>query len=404
MNAATAPRRGASTARLLAIDDHGHVSHHRAARLPFLLQRGDLVVANDAATLPASLQGTHVRTGEPLEVRLAGRRSLGAHDVTRFTAVIFGAGDYRTPTENRPDPPSLQPDDELALGPLRATVVRMLGHRRLAELDFDHPAAVVWEGIARHGRPIHYAYVPVPLDIWDTWTSIAGPPVAFEPPSAGFVLDWAMLRALRSRGVQFATITHAAGISSTGDTELDRLLPFDEPYYIPRATAVLIRRTMRRGGRIVAVGTTVVRALEHAARLPGWVLPGHGVATQRITSLTHLRVVDTIVSGLHEAGSSHYELLRAFQDDQTLQEMTAQAERRGYLAHEFGDAVFVSRRIECQPGVRRTGTRAEMVVPRVECDSMNNSPPTSMRRSFMLVRPSPRPLLAASTLKPTPSS
>jgi S-adenosylmethionine:tRNA ribosyltransferase-isomerase len=369
MNAATAPRHRGTHARLLAIDEHGQVSHHRAADLPSLLERGDLVVANDAATLPASLQGTHVRTGRPVEVRLAGRRSLAAHDVTRFTAVIFGAGDYRTPTENRPDPPPLKPDDELALwgepgrlasrtrrvratetkfapGPLRATVVRTLGHRRLAELDFNHPPAVVWEGIARHGRPIQYAYVPAPLDVWDTWTSIAGQPVAFEPPSAGFVLDWAMLRALRSRGVQFATITHAAGISSTGDAELDRLLPFDEPYYIPRATAVLVRRTMRRGRRIVAVGTTVVRALEHAARLPGWVLPGHGVATQRITSLSHLRVVDAIVSGLHEAGSSHFELLQAFQDDLALQEMTTQAQARGYLGHEFGDAVFVSRSVD----------------------------------------------------------
>lgn len=341
MNAATAPRHGGNRARLLAIDEHGQVSHRRAADLPSLLERGDLLVANDAATLPASLHGTHARTGRPVEVRLAGRRSLAAHDVTRFTAVIFGAGDYRTPTENRPDPPRLQPGEELALGPLRATVFRMLGHRRLAELDFNHPPAVVWGGIARHGRPVQYAYVPAPLDIWDTWTSIASQPVAFEPPSAGFVLDWALLRALRSRGVQFATITHAAGISSTGDAELDRLLPFDEPYCIPRATAVLIRRTMRARGRIVAMGTTVVRALEHAARLPGWVLPGHGVATQRITSLSHLRVVDAVVSGLHEAGRSHYELLRAFQDDQTLRNMTAQAEAHGYLAHEFGDAVFV---------------------------------------------------------------
>ena len=343
MNAATAPRHGANHARLLAIDERGQVSHHRAADLPSLLEGGDLLVANDAATLPASLQGIHLRTDRPVEVRLAGRHSLAAYDVTRFTAVMFGPGDFRTPTEQRPDPPRLQPGDELALGPLRATVVRMPGHRRLAELEFNHPPAVVWEGLARHGRPIQYAYVPAPLAIWDTWTSIAGPPVAFEPPSAGFVLDWAILRALRSRGVQFATITHAAGISSTGDAELDRLLPFDEPYYIPRSTAVLVRRTLRRGGRIVAVGTTVVRALEHAARLPGWVLPGHGIATQRITSLSHLRVVHAIVSGLHEAGSSHYELLRAFQDDPTLHEMTAQAEGRGYLAHEFGDAVLVSR-------------------------------------------------------------
>jgi S-adenosylmethionine:tRNA ribosyltransferase-isomerase len=343
MNAATAPRHNGNRARLLAIDENGHVSHHRAADLPSLLQRGDLVVANDAATLPASLQGTHLPTGRPVEVRLAARRSLAVHDVTRFTAVIFGAGDYRTPTEHRPDPPQLQPDDELALGPLRAAVVRTLNHHRLLELEFNHPPAVVWEGIARHGRPIQYAYVPAPLAVWDTWTSIASQPVAFEPPSAGFVLDWATLRTLRSRGVQFATLTHAAGISSTGDAELDRLLPFDEPYYVPRPTAALIRHTLRRGGRIVAVGTTVVRALEHAARLPGWVLPGHGVATQRITPLSHLRVVDAIVSGLHEAGSSHYELLRAFQDDPTLQEMTSQAEARGYLAHEFGDLVFIAR-------------------------------------------------------------
>jgi S-adenosylmethionine:tRNA ribosyltransferase-isomerase len=343
MNAATAPRQSARDARLLAIDENGHVSHHRASDLPSLLQCGDLLVANDAATIPASLHGTHERTGCPIEVRLAGRPSLASQDVQRFSAVVFGDGDFRTPTERRPDPPPLQCGDELLFGSLRATVAAILGHRRLVELHLNHPPAVIWEAIAGHGRPIQYAYVPAPLAIWDTWTSIASRPVAFEAPSAGFVLNWATLRALRARGIQFATITHAAGISSTGDEELDRLLPFDEPYSIPPATAALIRRTMRRGGRIVAVGTTVVRALEHAARMPGWVPPGHGIATQRITPLSHLRVVDAIVSGLHETGSSHYELLRAFQDDAALQEMTTQAEARGYLAHEFGDVVFISR-------------------------------------------------------------
>jgi S-adenosylmethionine:tRNA ribosyltransferase-isomerase len=187
--------------------------------------------------------------------------------------------------------------------------------------------------------------VPEPLSIWDTWTSIAGRPVAFEAPSAGFVLDWATLRTIRSRGAQFATITHAAGISSTGDTALDALLPFDEPYVIPRATASLIYQTKHRAGRIVAVGTTVVRALEHAAQGYAWVAPGEGIATQRITSESELRIVDGLVSGLHEAGSSHYELLRAFQDDAALERMTAEAEGRDYRTHEFGDAVFVLREI-----------------------------------------------------------
>jgi S-adenosylmethionine:tRNA ribosyltransferase-isomerase len=343
MKAATDPRQGAPGAKLLVIDETGLVAHHHAADLPTLLRRGDLIVANDAATMPASLHGTHLPTGSPIEIRLAGRRSLAAHDVGRFTAVVFGAGDYRTPTEHRPEPPQLHPGDRLALGPLRATVIDLLGHRRLVELGLNASAEEIWEGIARHGRPIQYAYVPEPLAIWDTWTSIAGKPVAFEAPSAGFVLDWAMLGAIRSRGAQFATITHAAGISSTGDAALDARLPFDEPYAIPRTTASLIYRAKHRGARIVAVGTTVVRALEHAARADGWVSPGEGLATQRISSGSELRIVDAIVSGLHESGSSHYELLRAFQSDRALAQMTEQADASEYRAHEFGDSVFIAR-------------------------------------------------------------
>jgi S-adenosylmethionine:tRNA ribosyltransferase-isomerase len=354
MIAATVPRQGARDARLLAIDENGNVSHHRASDLPSLLQRGDLLVANDAATIPASLHGIHARTGRPVEVRLAARRSLASQDVQRFAAVTFGAGDFRTPTELRPEPPELEPGDELVLGPLRATIAAVLGHRRLVELHLNHPSAVIWEGIARHGQPIQYAYVPKPLAIRDTWTRIASRPVAFEAPSAGFILDWTTLRAIRSGGVAFATITHAAGISSTGDTELDRLLPFDEPYFIPRTTAVLLRQAIRRGGRILAVGTTVVRALEQAARLPGWVLPGHGIATGRITSRSPLRIVDAIVSGLHEPGSSHYDLLRAFQSDLALQQMTKEAEGSQYLAHEFGDAVFVTRAVARAQELRAT--------------------------------------------------
>ena len=343
MNAATAPRQNARVARLLAIDASGQISHHLASDLPSLLQRGDLVVANDAATIPASLHGTHARTGRPIEVRLAGRPSLASRDVHRFTAVVFGAGDFRTPTEHRASPPHLHCGDELVFASLRATVAAVLGHPRLVELHLNHPPAMIWEAIARHGRPIQYAYVPAPLAIWDTWTSIASRPVAFEAPSAGFVLNWATVRALRSRGVRFATITHAAGISSTGDEALDRLLPFDEPYSIPPSTASLIQQARSRGGRIVAVGTTVVRALEDAARVRGSTAAGDGLATLRITPDSDLRVVDVIVSGLHECGSSHYELLRAFQSDGALQEMTTEAEARAYLAHEFGDAVLIAR-------------------------------------------------------------
>lgn len=343
MIAANQPVQRPAGAKLLVVDACRRINHAPRASFVEHLRAGDLVVANDAATLPASLSGTHGSTGAAIEVRLAGRPSLKPEVVSRFSAVVFGAGDFRTRTEDRPAPPPLAAGDRLVLGPLRATVERLLHHPRLVSLWFDGSPDEVWAGIARHGRPIQYAHVGEPLALWDVWTRFAGPPVAFEPPSAGFALDWRALASMRERGVEFETITHAAGISSTGDEELDRLLPFDEPYSIPRATASAIARAKARGGRVVAIGTTVVRALEHAASVDGEVRAGDGVATQRIGPSSPLRIVDAILSGTHEAGTSHYELLRAFTDDVTLTRATRELDSRGYLTHEFGDSVLIER-------------------------------------------------------------
>jgi S-adenosylmethionine:tRNA ribosyltransferase-isomerase len=158
-----------------------------------------------------------------------------------------------------------------------------------------------------------------------------------------------MLDSFRSRGVRFVTITHAAGISSTGDQELDRRLPLDEPYRIPAATAKMIGKCRTRRGRVIAVGTTVVRALEHAGRPDGSVRAGTGVATQRIGAHSQLNVVDAIVSGTHHSGTSHYELLRAFVDDEILRRMDVELERGQYKTHEFGDSIFVSNQKSVEP-------------------------------------------------------
>jgi S-adenosylmethionine:tRNA ribosyltransferase-isomerase len=350
MIAADRPVQRPPQAKLLVVNARGEITHAPRAAFVEFLRPGDLVVANDAATLPANLRGEHLRSGAPVEVRLAGRRSLAPDDVRRFAAVVFGAGDYRTRTEDRPPPPPLGPGDRLALGPLRVTVERLLGHPRLAALRFDGTPDAIWAGLARHGRPIQYAHVPAPLALWDVWTAIAGPPVAFEPPSAGFALDWRALAALRARGIAFATLTHAAGISSTGDAELDRRLPFDEPYRIPPSAAEAVRAARARGGRVVAVGTTVVRALEQAAAGAGLVRAGAGLATQRIGAATRLRVVDALLSGTHEPGTSHYELLRAFTDDATLRRADGELEARGYRTHEFGDSLLIERAV---PSLRR---------------------------------------------------
>ena len=266
---------------LLVVDSKRNLIHVPRSAFVDFLRPNDVVIANDAATLPASLSGVHERTGKSIEVRLAGRPSLNPMDVKRFSAVVFGEGDFHLRTEDRPLPPSLNVGDVLLLGPLRATVEEVLDHPRLVSLLFSGSPDEVWAGLAHHGRPIQYSHMQTSLELWDVWTRIAGAPVAFEPPSAGFVLDWQILSAIREHQATFATITHAAGISSTGDEDLDQLLPFDEPYRIPAATARAVAVARERGGRVIAVGTTVVRALEDAATEDGQLRAGEGIATRR---------------------------------------------------------------------------------------------------------------------------
>jgi S-adenosylmethionine:tRNA ribosyltransferase-isomerase len=181
------------------------------------------------------------------------------------------------------------------------------------------------------------------LQLWDVWTKIAADPIAFEPPSAGFALDWRILTEWRGRGVRFATISHAAGLSSTGDEALDPQLPFDEFYYIPDACASAIEEAKSNHRRIIAIGTSVVRALEGAAKPQGTARAGEGLASGRIARDSQLRIVDAILTGVHQPGESHYELLRAFADESLLDRVRAAAGERGYRAHEFGDSLLVER-------------------------------------------------------------
>ena len=343
MTAAHLPIQRPRHAKLLVVDKWGRFQHWPRSRLVDLFRSGDLVIANDAATLPASLSGKHLQSGQLIEVRLAGRDSLAPNQIRHWTAVVFGAGDFRMRTEDRPQPPALARGDKFILGPLRATVERILGHPRLVRLAFDGSSKEIWEGLAHHGRPIQYSHVKTQLALWDVWTPIAGPPVAFESPSAGFALNWRTLASLKERGVRFATITLASGISSTGNLELDARLPFDEPYYVPPASASAIRGAQVDNGRVIAVGTSVVRALEDAVGPEGSVRAGEGVATQRIGSGSRLRVVDAMLSGTHEPGTSHHELLRAFLDDETLARTAEELNLYAYRTHEFGDSVFVER-------------------------------------------------------------
>ncbi len=340
MIAASSPNRRAG--KLLAVSADGRIQHVARSNIASLFSPRDLVVANDAATIPSSLHGRHEPTASPIEIRLAG--FVNPDDRTRYLAVAFGAGDHRTVTEDRPPPPPLTAGDRLILGPVVAVVERLIGHPRLLQVQFLGSPVQVLAGLARHGKPTQYAHVPDRLALWDVWTNIASIPFAFEAPSAGFALDWRSLTTWQERGIQFATLTHAAGISSTGDPVLDERLPFDEPYVIPDRTAEAIANTKRRGGAVIAIGTTVTRALESAARSDGTVRNGIGVATGRIGPSTPIQVVDMILSGVHEPGESHFELLRAFTSDSTLHRLHNAATNEQLQTHEFGDSLLIERR------------------------------------------------------------
>ena len=210
-------------------------------------------------------------------------------------------------------------------------------------LRFSGDCSTILRGLAQHGRPIQYAHVPDAVALWDVWTGIAAEPIAFEAPSAGFALDWRTLATWRQRGIVFATLAHAAGISSTGNATLDLRLPFDEPYRIPATTAEAIEQAQSRRARIVAIGTTVVRALEAAADAVGRVRAGDGITSLRVGSETPLRVVDTLLTGVHEPGESHFELLRAFASDAALDRIFKTVVKHGYRTHEFGDSVLIER-------------------------------------------------------------
>jgi S-adenosylmethionine:tRNA ribosyltransferase-isomerase len=375
MKPAAWPRDDARTTRLLHLDPArpGFVDG-TIGDLRGLLREGDLLVVNDAATLPASLHGV-TGAGVPVEARLAGSEGEGC-----WRAALFGAGnagdagdtgetgDWRRRTEDRPPPPAvgagevlrfdgaagtrrgsaamprdLAPEGAAAAPPLRATVARVDARSpRLVSLCFEARGDALWRALYRAGRPVQYAHTARPLALWHVQTAYAARPWAVEAPSAGFALTWELLLDLRRHGVAIASVTHAAGLSSTGESELDARLPLAERYEVPEDTVRAVASARERGGRVVAVGTTVARALEgDAADHGGRLVAGAGTTDLRLGPGMRRRVVDGILTGVHDPETSHFSLLESFAPRALLREAHAFAEERGYQGHEFGDAILI---------------------------------------------------------------
>ena len=328
--------------RMLVATPDG-LAHARFADLPRYLRAGDLLVVNNSATLPAAVPGRR-DGGQPVSVHL----SAVLDDGSWLVELRDPAGRGRV------------------TGAARAEAVALPGGARIRLLErYPDPAATrLWTAAAsgtgdaagylgRHGRPIRYSYVPQSWPLADYQTVFARVPGSAEMPSAARPFTAELVTALVAAGVVIAPITLHAGVASLEAGEP----PLPERFTVPAPTAELVNLTRAGGRRVVAVGTTCVRALETAAvpgpagtpggpadgaPVPGGLVrPASGWTELVLGPRRPARVVDGLITGWHEPGASHLDLLQAVAGQALVGAAYAEAGQSGYLWHEFGDSCLL---------------------------------------------------------------
>lgn len=318
----------------LLVARRGAVEHRRFSDLPDLLVPGDVVVINTSATLPAAIDAEHVDgTTAPVHVST----SLPDRGGSRVWVV-----EVRRPDGSGPDF-SVRRGSQLNLpGGVRLRLgepypdASVAGWSRLWRAEVAPPQPLR-PYLSRHGRPITYNYLSGRWPLTDYQTVYAGEPGSAEMVSAGRPFTPALLVRLASRGVPVVPLVLHTGVSSP---ELHEP-PAPEEFSVPEVTARLVTSTRAVGRRVVAVGTTVVRALETVTGVDGVTRSGHGW-TDLVLGPDHpTRVVNGLISGLHAPESSHLLLLEAVAGPDLLDAAYHAAVERRYLWHEFGDSMLL---------------------------------------------------------------
>jgi S-adenosylmethionine:tRNA ribosyltransferase-isomerase len=300
-------------------------THTRFDRLPAFLRAGDLVVVNASATINAAFDGmlANERVLVHLSTPLHGNRWVV--ELRRLTsgghAPLLDASAGRVAT--------IRPGGTVRLVAPYSTTTRGV---RLWVAELRLPLDVL-RFAERFGAPIRYAYVPTPWHASYYQTLFAREPGSAEMPSAGRAFTTSVVARLAARGVRIAPIVLHTGVSSLEDHEP----PYPERYRVSAATARIVNATRAAGGRVIAVGTTAVRALETVARDDGVVHAGQGWTDLVITSQRGVRAIDGLLTGLHPPGASHLRLLEAFAPRDHLRRAYEAAIVRRYHWHEFGD-------------------------------------------------------------------
>ncbi len=335
----------------------GQLSHHRFDELPGLLRPGDLIVVNTSGTLPAAVPAVRVTAAAPAVRATAAAPGGPALSGAALSGAELAGPELAGPelavhfSGPRPDGgwlvelrairgPATVPHP----GGTPGEVIKLPGG---AELTLDRRVTGrLWQArlstavvpyLLRHGVPIRYSYVRQDWPLAAYQTVFATRPGSAEMPSASRPFTPEVVTRLVAQGITFAPLTLDTGVSSLeGDEE-----PYPEPFDVPPATARLVNLTRRTGGRVIAAGTTVVRALETAARAEpagdGLVAAAAGWTSHVVTPEVPLLAVDGLLTGLHEPRSSHLRMLAAFADADLLRRCYQAAVAERYLWHEFGD-------------------------------------------------------------------
>ena len=327
-------------ARGLARDDvRLMVSHYQTDRVEHTqfrqigdhLQAGDLLVLNTSRTLNAALPAT-LPDGTELRLHLSTQLPAGLWSVELRRPSGVATKPYRDG----------QAGMQLTL-PAGGTAKLLTPHNPALRYCANQPVRLwlatlhlplpLTSYLATHGSPIRYSYVPEswPLDYYQT--VFASEPGSAEMPSAGRAFTSELITQLVTRGVQFAPLLLHTGVASLEDHEA----PYEEYYRVSAETAVQVNQARRQGRRVIAVGTTVIRALETVTDDSGTTHAGAGWTDLFITPQRGIRAVDGLLTGLHEPRATHLAMLAALADSCHLSLAYEQALQHRYLWHEFGD-------------------------------------------------------------------
>jgi S-adenosylmethionine:tRNA ribosyltransferase-isomerase len=318
--------------RLLAATPDG-LSHAVFTDLARYLGPGDLLVVNTSATIAAAVDGNRA-DGRPVTIN--------------FSTPLDDGTWLVEPRQNPPEHPRVldaSPGEVMtAPGGLSVTLLYRYPEEdsdRMWAANVDGPGAITMKcsgtALARYGRPIRYSYVPDPWPLSAYQTVFSRHPGSAEMPSAGRPFTGELVASLIASGITFAPITLHAGVASleTGEP------PLPERYRVPEPTARLINLTSETGRRVVAVGTTCTRAVESAADAAGTVRSSHGWTELVLELERPARVVSGLITGWHDPEASHLALLQAVAGPELVRAAYAEAERAGYLWHEFGDSCIL---------------------------------------------------------------